>query len=70
MVRILRSAFGGKETGRGTNLTPFGARLVWAGQRLQARLGPQLQNLAQELETEIIQFLPHSPEVIRVHALW
>jgi molybdate transport repressor ModE-like protein len=57
-----------RKQGRGTNLTAFGARLVWAGQRLQARLGPQLQNLAQELETEIIEFLPHSPEVIRVHA--
>ncbi len=57
-----------RKQGRGTNLTPFGARLVWAGQRLQARLGPQLQNLSQELETEISQFLPHSPAVIRVHA--
>jgi len=57
-----------RKQGRGTSLTPFGARLVWAGQRLQARLGPQLQNLSQELETEISQFLPHTPEVIRVHA--
>jgi molybdate transport repressor ModE-like protein len=57
-----------RKQGRGTSLTPFGARLVWAGQRLQARLGPQLQNLSQELETEISQFLPHSPDVIRVHA--
>jgi molybdate transport repressor ModE-like protein len=57
-----------RKQGRGTNLTAFGARLVWAGQRLQARLGPQLQNLSQELETEISQFLPHTPEVIRVHA--
>jgi molybdate transport repressor ModE-like protein len=57
-----------RKQGRGTNLTAFGAKLVWAGQRLQARLGPQLQNLSQELETEIKQFLPHAPEVIRVHA--
>ncbi len=57
-----------RKQGRGTNLTPFGAKLVWAGQRLQARLGPQLQNLAQELETEINQFLPHGPSIIRVHA--
>jgi molybdate-binding protein len=54
--------------GRGTTLTPFGGKLVWAGQRLQARLGPQLQNLAQELETEINQLLPHGPSIIRVHA--
>jgi molybdate transport repressor ModE-like protein len=57
-----------RKQGRGTNLTPFGCKLVWAGQRLQARLGPQLQNLSQELETEINQFLPHGPSIIRVHA--
>ena len=57
-----------RKQGRGTSLTPFGGKLVWAGQRLQARLGPQLQNLSQELETEINQFLPHGPSIIRVHA--
>jgi DNA-binding transcriptional LysR family regulator len=57
-----------RKQGRGTSLTPFGVKLVWAGQRLQARLGPQLQNLSQELETEINQFLPHGPSIIRVHA--
>src|SRR5476649_1913518 len=57
-----------RKQGRGTNLTPFGGKLVWAGQRLHARLGPQLQNLAQELETEISQFLPHVSSTIRVHA--
>ena len=50
-----------RKQGRGTILTPFGDKLVWAGQRLQARLGPQLQNLAQELETEINQLLPSGP---------
>ena len=57
-----------RKQGRGTSLTPFGGKLVWAGQRLQARLGPQLQNLSQELETELNQFLPHGPSIIRVHA--
>ncbi|HEY2842386.1 MAG TPA: substrate-binding domain-containing protein, partial [Bryobacteraceae bacterium] len=57
-----------RKQGRGTTLTEFGGKLVWAGQRLQARLGPQLQNLSQELETEINQFLPHGPSMIRVHA--
>jgi molybdate transport repressor ModE-like protein len=54
--------------GKGTTLTAFGEKLVWAGQRLQARLGPQLENLAQELATEINPFLRHGPTVIRVHA--
>ncbi len=57
-----------RKQGRGTSLTAFGGKLVWAGQRLQARLGPQLQNLAQELETEIKPFLPHGPSILRVHA--
>ena len=57
-----------RRQGKGTQLTPLGEKLVWAGQRLQARLGPQLQNLSQELETEINQFVPHSPAVVRVHA--
>ncbi|HXR20083.1 MAG TPA: substrate-binding domain-containing protein [Steroidobacteraceae bacterium] len=57
-----------RKQGRGTSLTPFGGKLVWAGQRLHARLGPLLQNLAQELETEISQFLPHASSTIRMHA--
>jgi len=54
--------------GKGTMLTPFGEKLVWAGQRLQARLEPQLENLTQELATEIKPFLRSGPAVIRVHA--
>lgn len=57
-----------RKQGSGTKLTDFGDKLVWAGQLLQARLGPQLQNLAQELETEINQLLPLGPSIIRVHA--
>jgi molybdate transport repressor ModE-like protein len=57
-----------RKQGRGTTLTPLGGKLVWAGQRLEARLGPQLQNLSQELETEINQLLPHGPSIIRIHA--
>ena len=57
-----------REQGRGTRLTALGEKLVWAGQRLQARLRPQLQNLAQELETEINQVLPRKPNLVRVHA--
>lgn len=54
--------------GKGTALTEFGEKLVWAGERTQARLGPQLENLAQELATEIKPFLRTGPAVIRVHA--
>src|SRR5690606_39862180 len=57
-----------RRQGRGTILTPFGERLVWAGQRLQARLGPQLQNLAQELESQINDLLAADGDVVRIHA--
>lgn len=57
-----------RQKGRGTTLTPFGERLVWAGQRLEARLMPQLANLIQELEAEIEPFLPGEHKAIRIHA--
>lgn len=61
-----------RQQGKGTRLTPLGEKLVWAGQRLQARLRPQLQNLAQELETELNaalnSALPQRETIIRVHA--
>src|SRR3979411_104186 len=37
--------------GKGTVLTAFGEKLVWAGQRMQARLGPQLEKLPQAIPT-------------------
>ena len=36
--------------GRGARLTPLGEKLAWAAERVQARLGPQLQNLAVEID--------------------
>ena len=57
-----------REQGRGTHLTALGEKLVWAGQRLQARLKPQLQNLAQELETELNEVLSQRAKIVRVHA--
>lgn len=57
-----------RRQGSGTALTPFGDKLVWAGQRLEARLRPLLQNLSQELQTEVNQMLAEGPAVLRVHA--
>jgi len=42
-----------RRQGSGTRLTPFGEKLVWAAERLEARLRPLLQNLAQELQAEV-----------------
>ena len=57
-----------RSRGRGTRLTQLGEKLVWASQRLHARLRPQLQNLAQELETDLSEVLPQRTTVVRVHA--
>jgi molybdate transport repressor ModE-like protein len=57
-----------RSKGKGTKLTAFGEKLVWAGERLDARLGPQLENLSQELTSELEALLPTHPSIIRVHA--
>lgn len=57
-----------RRQGRGTNLTPFGDKLVWAAERLEARLRPLLQNLSQELQTEVNQTLSSGRLVLRVRA--
>jgi molybdate transport repressor ModE-like protein len=57
-----------RSKGKGTKLTAFGEKLVWAGERLDARLGPQLENLSQELTSELEALLPSQLAVIRVHA--
>src|SRR5258707_13033954 len=46
-----------RKQGRGTTLTPFGGKLVWAGQRPPAPLGPPPQKLPPELGTEVDQLL-------------
>jgi molybdate transport repressor ModE-like protein len=42
-----------KEQGRGSTLTPLGESLLWAGKRAQARLAPELDNLAAEFARTI-----------------
>jgi putative molybdopterin biosynthesis protein len=56
------------ERGRGARLTPLGARLVRADQRIRARLTPQLMSLAAEVETEINQALEGPSPLLRMHA--
>ena len=56
------------ERGRGSRLTALGEKLVWADQRVQARLAPGLESLASELETEIERVLQVEPVLLRIHA--
>ncbi len=54
--------------GRGTRLTALGERLLWVERRLRARLGPQLDSLASELEAELAQALSSARPRLRIHA--
>jgi putative molybdopterin biosynthesis protein len=56
------------ERGKGAQLTPLGAKLLWAEQRTDASLFPQLENIASELNLEISRALKDSQSVIRIHA--
>ncbi|MGK0500263.1 MAG: molybdate transport repressor ModE-like protein [Oceanicoccus sp.] len=56
------------EKGRGATLTPLGDKLLWAEQRVAARLQPQMENLASELNIEIHKEIAHISPVLRLHA--
>ena len=56
------------EQGRGAHLTPLGEKLVWAEARARARLSPQLENIASELNLEIKRAIAESNPTLRMHA--
>lgn len=56
------------ERGKGSRLTALGEKLVWAEQRSDARLFPQLENIASELNLELANTLQEVKPVIRIHA--
>ncbi|HWZ71500.1 MAG TPA: substrate-binding domain-containing protein [Casimicrobiaceae bacterium] len=56
------------QRGKGAQLTPLGTTLLWAEQRTEASLFPQLENIASELNIEIGRALKASQSIIRIHA--
>jgi putative molybdopterin biosynthesis protein len=54
--------------GRGARLTSFGEKLLWAEQRVRARLSPQLESLAAEVERELNQAFEVVRPSLRIHA--
>lgn len=54
--------------GRGASLSPLGEKLLWAEQRVIARLEPQLESLGSELNLAIQQQLEGVQPVLRLHA--
>lgn len=54
--------------GHGTKLSPLGEKLLWAEQRVRARLGPQIDSMASELNHQLQQLLDGAHPVLRLHA--
>ncbi|GHC34124.1 formate dehydrogenase [Kushneria pakistanensis] len=54
--------------GHGTRLSPLGEKLLWSEQRVRARLGPQLDTMASELNHQLQQLLDGAHPVLRLHA--
>ena len=57
-----------KERGRGSTLTPLGERLLWAGRRAQARLAPELDNLAAEFARSLNESVNDARSVLAIQA--
>ena len=56
------------EQGRGARLSSLGEKLVWAEARAHARLLPQLENVASELNLEIGRVVAENSSTLRIHA--
>lgn len=54
--------------GKGAELTALGEKLLWAEQRTEANLFPQLENIASELNVAIRKAQQGATPVIRIHA--
>jgi len=57
-----------KAQGRGTRLTTLGKRLLWAARRAQARLSPELDNLAADFARAINDALDSPQPALVLHA--
>ena len=57
-----------KQRGRGSRLSLLGEKLLWAEQRVAARLEPQLESLSSEINLEIAHLLEGNKPVLRLHA--
>jgi putative molybdopterin biosynthesis protein len=56
------------EKGRRARLSPFGEKLLWAEQRARARIAPQVQSLASELESAFAVAFDDAAHVLTAQA--
>lgn len=57
-----------KQRGKGALLTQLGEKLIWAQQRINARLRPQLDSLASELSIELNRELNKQNPLLKLYA--
>ena len=65
---FLGSPLVSRARGRGTRLTPLGENLLWAAQRVEARLAPQFESLSAELTQTLNETLTAAGPALRLHA--
>lgn len=65
-ARFFNSPLVAMERGKGAQLTVLGSKLLWAEQRSDASLFPQLENIASELNLEIAKVVKEAQSVIKV----
>lgn len=53
---------------RGSTLTAFAQRLIWANRRVHAQLMPTLESMSSELQEEFERFVPGSDHRLKLHA--
>ncbi len=56
------------EKGRGAKLTVLGKKLLWSNQRIEARLHPETESFAMELNVELQRILAVDTPVVRIFA--
>ncbi len=56
------------EKGRGAQLTALGQKLLWSNQRIEARLHPEMESLATELNVELQSSMANHTPVVRIYA--
>ncbi|WP_417543461.1 substrate-binding domain-containing protein [Marinobacter sp.] len=54
--------------GHGSQLSALGEKLLWAEHRVTARLGPQIDSMAAELNDQVQQLLAGAQPTLRLHA--
>lgn len=56
------------EKGRGAKLTALGQKLLWSNQRIDARLHPEMESLATELNIELQSTMSDATPIVKIYA--